>query len=154
METARFESTLRLWTLCPERANRRKAMETCTTKSEPCMIRNGVPRGPTAERQWRQRNQILGGRNFYFTSREGQPPKGNGDLRSGGLAKNSRTQSREGQPPKGNGDSVMIIASSRVSPSVPRGPTAERQWRPAVSVDSRTVIVLSREGQPPKGNGD
>ena len=63
--------------------------------------------------------------------------------------------SREGQPPKGNGDNRRVVLEILHNVGVPRGPTAERQWRlHEVSHYARRDNCRSREGQPPKGNGD
>ena len=49
-----------LYVRSPERANRRKAMETSQTIHLPTQRQEAVPRGPTAERQWRLRGKSIG----------------------------------------------------------------------------------------------
>ncbi len=100
---------------CPERTHRRKAMETGPLTVLPTCV-SPVPRGLTAERQWRHRPVPTVP--FRLAYAAGVPR---------GL-----TAERQWR---------RIEEVSLRAPKVPRGLTAERQWRRGRRTVSRTTVL-------------
>ena len=142
-----------------------------------------VPRGLTAERQWRPRADRTGTRARQYSRPERTHRRKAMETRTGsawadhpkafgGPERTHRRKametpghrvgqfvvgfraSREDSPPKGNGDNGNFRASRVCGVNVPRGLTAERQWRHRVTGHSDRTVRWSREDSPPKGNGD
>ena len=113
-----------------------------------------VPRGPTAERQWRQRG-IARGRGVGALC----PERANRRKAMETWNSPAGVIARNVSPERANRRKAMettahVTISFCQSNRVPRGPTAERQWRPARGRGALCYSEKSREGQPPKGNGD